>query len=477
MARLNSKIEVLSPEEIEAIHVAAVNIVCKVGMMVGDEGILQLMKSYGCPVEDNIVKFPRDIVDSYLEDVWRSKENVSTGERFPGEDLQFFASGQAAYACDIETGQLYPSTSKDLADLGRVVDAIPGLRRSHPTFVPQDVPELTKDVHILAITAMSYSEVHGGTTSVYSSRSLPFLMEIGTIIRGSKEALRKKPCFQFGAYLASPFRLARDVVSISLEMMKLGLFGGIANMVVAGASAPITLAGTLVVQTAENIAAGIINKAMTGNIGGYGGGPLILDMRSGSPAEGAPESLLLRLATSQICEFYTGSRTTAIGGHVSAQFPGLQAGIERSIGILFGLLAGQRAFGAFGSLACGDVGSIVQLMIDLEIGECMRRLLRGITVTDETIAEEVIIRAGIGANFLGNPHTIRNIRKEIWFPELMDRRTVASFMRDPKTMLENAREKAIKLVKTAPNRSKLDETQIGEIKKVVERADREAAGD
>lgn len=247
-------------------------------------------------------------------------------------------------------------------------------------------------------------------------------------------------------------------------------------MVVGGATAPITLAGTLVVQTAENIAAGIVNKVITGNHGGYGGGTLILDMRTGAPAEGAPESLLLRLATAQIREHYTGSWMASIGGHVSAQVPGLQAGIERAIGILFGLLAGQRTFGAFGSLACGDVGSIVQLMIDLEIGECIKRMLKGITVDEETLAKNVIIEAGIGANYLGNPHTVRNTRKEIWFPELMDRRTVASYINEPTSMLDRAREKARRLVRTAPNKSKLDETQIREINEVVERADREIAG-
>jgi len=408
----------------------------------------------------------------------KAKGSATSGEAVLNQELQFYATGQGAYACDVDTDLLRPSTSKDLADLGRVVDAIPGLRRSHPTFLPQDVPELTRDVHILAITAMSYSEVHGASTSIYSSKTIPYLIEIGTIIRGSEEELRKRPCFQFGAYLASPFRLAQDVVWMWLEMEKLGLFGGLGNMIVGGAAAPITLAGALVVQTAENMAAGVINKVITRSPGGYGGGPLILDMRTGASADGAPESLLLRLATAQIREHYMGSWISGwnIGGHVSAQVPGLQAGIEKAIVNLFGILAGQRVLGAFGSLACGDVGSIVQLMIDIEIGEWLSRMPRGIMVAEETLAEDVIIKAGIGANYLGNPHTVRNARREIWFPELMDRRTVASYMAEPTIMLENAREKARKLIRTAPNRSRLDQTQIKEITKVVERADREIAG-
>lgn len=318
MTRLSSKIEVLTVEEIESIHDAAVNVVREVGMMIDDEGILSSMKRYGCLVEGNVAKFPQPLIDSYLEEMRRAKEGHAATEH-DGTELQFYATGQGAYACDVGTDQIRPSTSQDLADLGRVVDAIPGLRRSHPTFVPQDVPELTKDVHILAITAMSYSEVHGATTSVYSSKALPYLMEIGIIIRGSQEELRRRPCFQFGAYLASPFRLAQDVIQMGLEMKKLGLFGGLGNMVVGGAAAPTTLAGALVVQTAENIAAGMIDEAITGSPGGYGGGPLILDMRTGAPAEGAPESLLLRLSTAQIREHYMGSWSASIGGHVSAQ--------------------------------------------------------------------------------------------------------------------------------------------------------------
>lgn len=175
MVTLRSKLKVLSVEEIESIHDTAVDVIREVGMMVQDDGILFELEKYGCQVGGNVVKFPKDVIDVYLGELRAYKEQNVKANRNESEGLQFYATGQGHYACDVETNWLRPSNSQDLADLGHVVDSIPGLRRSHPTFVPQDVPELTKDVHILAITAMNYSSVDGATTSVYSSKTLPYL--------------------------------------------------------------------------------------------------------------------------------------------------------------------------------------------------------------------------------------------------------------------------------------------------------------
>jgi len=483
MARFKSgKFEVLTVEEIEAIHQTAVNVVREVGMMVQDEDVLRTMKEHGCTVYGNIVKFPQPIINSYLEEIREAKEKYKKTEVSRTQELYFNASSQALLACDVETNKVRPATTKDLADLGRVVDGIRSsgfpLGRSHPTFLPQDVPPLTRDVHVLATIAMSYSFEEGSIVSVYNYKSVPYMKEIGLIIRGSMEEFEKRPCFHFGTYIISPFKLGEDTFRVGKELRKHGLpFRlSLGNFIVAGATAPITLVGALVLQTAENIAAGIISKAIMRELGRYGGNPDVLDMWTGAPACGSSETLLLRLATAQIREHYMGFWAPPVGAHVSAHVPGLQAGIEKAIAMLFGFLCGARSFSALAALGNGDVGSIVQLMIDVEVGNYMRRLLRGINVTEDTLAKDVIIKAGIGASFLGNPHTVKHVRDEMWFPELMDRRNATEWMSNPKTMLANAREKAKRLIETAPNRSKLDKDQIREITKVVERADREIGG-
>jgi trimethylamine--corrinoid protein Co-methyltransferase len=118
----------------------------------------------------------------------------------------------------------------------------------------------------------------------------------------------------------------------------------------------------------------------------------------------------------------------------------------------------------------------VQLMIDLEITSYFQRLLEGIRVTPETIAEEVIAEvAPTGARYLEHDHTLKHFRHELWLPELSDRRMAAAWRVQPTTMLDNARAKARRLMETAVNRCPLDERQKSEIQRILATADQEIA--
>jgi trimethylamine--corrinoid protein Co-methyltransferase len=127
-------------------------------------------------------------------------------------------------------------------------------------------------------------------------------------------------------------------------------------------------------------------------------------------------------------------------------------------------------------LGSTDIGSFVQLMIDLEITSYFQRLLDGIQVTPETIAQEVIVEvAPTGARYLEHEHTLEHFRHELWLPELVDRRMAAAWRERPTTMLDNARAKARRLMETAVNRCPLDERQKNEIQRILSAADRETA--
>jgi trimethylamine--corrinoid protein Co-methyltransferase len=140
---------------------------------------------------------------------------------------------------------------------------------------------------------------------------------------------------------------------------------------------------------------------------------------------------------------------------------------------LIGVLTGARTYSAVGTLGSTDIGSLVQLMIDLEITSYFQRLLQGIQVTPDKIAEEVIKEvAPTGARYLEHEHTLQHFRDELWLPELSDRRLAAAWRDRPETMLEHARAKAKGLAETAPNRCPLDERQVHEIQRILGFADR-----
>ncbi len=334
---------------------------------------------------------------------------------------------------------------------------------------------MTRDIHALATVALNYS--NPGGVSAYSPESVDYMVELGVIIRGSLEELRRHPCFQFFMYMTTPFKLCGPNVEAALKMHEYGLssrLGGIFS--IAGATTPVTLAGTLVHQTAENLISNIINRAFAGATSlSYGGSPLILDMKFAQQAENSPESHLLRLATGQIAQhcFGLGSGAGVASPVTTAKVPGAQAVFEKTQALMFGILSGARSFGSVGTLASADVGSLTQIIIDMEIIRSIERLLGGIDVTDDKLAVDVIKEVGSDGNYLAHEHTVKYMREEIWAPEILDRRNVGGWLEDPKTMVDNAKEKVREILLHAENRSPLDEHQKREVAKLLKKADQE----
>jgi trimethylamine--corrinoid protein Co-methyltransferase len=400
------------------------------------------------------------------------------GEPSFSDKLHYAASGQALHSCDVETGTLRAATTQDLADFSRVVETFPRLDRAHPTFIPQDVPPATRDVHAFATIILNSSKPY--RVSVYSERTLPYFIELQALAQGSLEAVKRNPIFAAKCWYNSPFMITNENIRIGMKAREvLGQPLNIATMPVAGMATPVTLAGALVQMTAEVLGCNAITLALDDRLAGYCAGPLTFDMRVGAHTQSGADALLLRLGAAQMgaCLF-GGHHTAPATPTTEAKTPGAQAMMEKALNAMWAILGGVRSFGSLGIVACADVGSVVQLCLDVELMTYLERLLQGIAVDEERLAEEVICAvAPEGARFIETEHTARFFRDELWMPELLDRRLPMAWAQDPVTMLENATRKAKRLIETAPNRCPLSDEQKREVRRIVTAADRELAAD
>jgi trimethylamine--corrinoid protein Co-methyltransferase len=107
-------------------------------------------------------------------------------------------------------------------------------------------------------------------------------------------------------------------------------------------------------------------------------------------------------------------------GLTDAKVPDAQAGLEKGTGLLMGALAGVNLTGGLGIAGCDQGASLPQLIIDDETVGFVRAVMRGFAVNEETCAYDAIARAGIGGNFLADPHTLAHVRDR-WIPRLSDR--------------------------------------------------------
>jgi len=495
---------VLSAQDMQAIYDAAIRVLRRVPLRCqATDEFYGYLSEFGCQVDGETVRFPAHVVDKVVGLIAeRRDQNLAAragagstapqAEAISGVDwggqgaepaepdipstLSYSASGQAPYCCDIETGGLRLATVQDLADLSRVIDAIPNLGRGHPTFIPQDVSRATAELHAFATIILNASRPH--TVSVYSARHIERFFDIERIARGGDaEAVRKSRAFVCKLWFTTPFMITRENVEVAMKARE--LFGQpiqLGVMPLAGSATPVTVAGCMVHQTAESLVCNIITLAVDGRLGGYHSGALATDMRTGAPTQSGPDVDLLQLGSAQMAEFCFGSRVgVSRGPTTTAKVPGAQSMMEKSIATLYAILGGTRSFGSLAVLASADIGSIVQLMLDVEMMAYFQRLLDGVVVDAERLAEEVICEvAPTGARFLEHPHTVAHFREDAFSPELADRRVAGAWFDDPTTMLDRAVAKARRLVASAPNRCPLSAADQAAIRKILAAADREA---
>jgi trimethylamine--corrinoid protein Co-methyltransferase len=416
------------------------------------------------------------VINDVLHCIDQHKAQLPTPDE-PSPQIQPIVSGQGIWYSDVETDQLRLATRDDLATLSRIVDALPGnVGRGHPTFIPQDVPLPNCELHAYATIILNASRPH--RVSVYSRRALDYFVEISDVVYGSRERTIAEAPFATKMWITTPFGICAEDIEIAMAARRLLERPVIPGcMPVAGVSTPVTLAGALAQTVAESLMLDALCLALNGRINGTVPGPLVTDMRMGSSCEAGPDNALVKLGAAQMCQYIYGhAPVTDLALTTMAKCPGPQAVMEKMGNALMGVLTGARNYSAVGTLASTDIGSFVQLMIDLEITSFFERLLQGIRVAPETIAEEVIKQVvPSGARYLEHPHTLTHFRDELWLPQLADRRLPAAWREDPTTMVGNARARASHLMDTATNRCPLDERQKAEIRRILEAADREVA--
>ena len=477
-----SSIRALTAADLDLIHHSALEVLRDVGARVDHERMRDLLAGFGCRVADGVVKFPEAVVESVVEKM-RDPANQDLGytgtlplnwSRIPqGTRLVPIATGQATMAHDLDTDELRPATRQDLIQACRLIDNLPGVVTGHPVFLPQDAPEMVRDLAALITVAGHYP--YSDFVEIYSPELVPYFLEAGRVICGSDEALRRDPPFCSWAFATPPLTFGRHGFDIVFRLKDFGLqrgygVGGV--MPILGASTPMTLAGYLVMQTAEALACNVMNWVLLGRVAGYGGGPTILDMKLATPSQSAPEAALLFLASMDLQRYYGNPQPMfPYALSADAKFPDIQAGLDKAFTATLAVAAGSRLLAAgLGCLALAGVSSLAQIVIDYEFTQVLDRLVRGFTVDAESIGLDMIKAIGIGGSFLGEEHTVRNMRETLYFPELSDRRAAGQWIEDRQGMLDHAKAKVREILSEDRSPQFLGPEQVSELERIAARA-------
>jgi len=451
---IQGRLRVLTRKQLYNIHLATLDLLEHTGVKVRYGEALKLLDAAGANVDykKQIVKIPRHLV---REALMKTPSSIILAGRNSRNDLKledgktyFGTLGTAPYVQDLETGKRRPATKKDVEDFARVADALENIHYFHTMANPSDVPLEICDLHRWEATLRNTAK-HAMGGAVYKTENMPYLIRMCCAVIGDEEKLRKRPIISIIECPVSPLIYDTRGTHNIIEFSKRGLPIMIYSEPQAGASAPVTLAGTLVIVNAEVLSGiTIVQLVNPGTPVIYASVATIMDMKAANIAFGSPETGLLSVATTQLARYYNVPNLCA-GGRADSKIPDAQAGYEKARNALISALAGSNLNNMAGALESNLKVSFEQLIIDNEIVGTIKRVIEGIEVTDETLALEVIKKVGPGGLYLAEDHTLKYLKKEHYMPKIDDRRSYGAWEKTgAKNVAEVAKEKAKEILTT-----------------------------
>ncbi len=434
----------LSDAEREAVYAEALAILERVGMRMQGAAVLARLREAGATVDDGgVVRFPPELVAEAI--VSCPRDVVMAGEA-PGADVVldgtrtfFNVSGCAAKTLDPETGKIRPSTLGDLRDGTVVLDATAELDVVWTFVTANDVPlerrELVAYYTYLTETAKPIVFVDCPT----KTREVRRIFEI---LAGDLDRFRARPRASMLCAARSPLEVNGELLDVAVELGGLGAPIWVYSMPIAGATAPVTPAGTLALLWAEVL--GTITAIQTAAPGTpviACCGPGILDMRHTTMSLGNLESTLIGAASTEIGH-HLGIPVHNSGLSTDAKHGGIQAGYEKGLKVMTAVATGADiCSGGFGFLDSSSTFSLPMIPIDAEITAMARRMVEGIEVSAETLMRDAVERVGIGGDFLKEKATRTRIRGgEHFLPRIGSRQPFEQWLEQGVTETEAAAE-------------------------------------
>jgi trimethylamine--corrinoid protein Co-methyltransferase len=426
----------LRERDIERIHATALDVLEKIGIGEPIPEILHYALPKGCKLgEDGRLRFPRSLVEDMIaltrkEYVLYSPQDPSLDLEVKGQQVLMSTSGEAVKILDYETQRFRPTKLTDLYDAARLGDR---LEHIHTFGQPFIAAEWSHDLYVHDMN-IAYAELAGTRKSF--ALGIAVVDHIDPLIRlfdlhqGREGAFLERPfCIFGGCPIVSPLRFGEENAQVLVKVAELGLVADIAIAGQAGATAPAPLAGALAQSFAETLAClVVVNLINPGNPMNFGMWPFISDLRTGAFSGGSGEEALITAATVQLCNHY-GLISSVPSGMTDAKTMDAQAGYEKAIGTLAAALAGANLLNTYPGIVGSLIGqSFEGMVIDNDMMGMVQRLVRGIEVTDETLAFEGIEQAVFGSgHYLNQSQTLELMQTEYLYPEVGDRSTVGDW--------------------------------------------------
>ena len=443
-------VEILTGGQIEMIRQAAFRILEETGARVMHQEARSLLAAHGARVRDDLVKLPRYVVQAALASCPKgftiyNREGRPWMNMSPGW-VYYGTSTASPNTLDAETDEIHPTTARDLELGARVADALPNIDWVMPFGSVVDAPGLTPDVHEFDAVVRNTSKPM--VCCGYSGRGTELVLEMAAAVAGGLDDLIERPFVIMYPEPISPLVFPAMVVDRLLACAALRQPQIPCGSTGRGTTAPMTMAGMLALSIAESLFAITLAQLkapgtpvfMAGNVGNA-------NLASATTAITPPERTLAYMGQAQVAASF-GLPTWGLAGATEAKVMDAQAGAEAAFSLLGQTLGGSTIIHDVGYMDSGMICSADMLVLGDELIGWVRRVMKGIPVSEAELALEVIHAVGPGGNFARLKHTAVNCRKDYWTPTgVFYREPYGAWVRDGSLdAKQRARRKTLKIL-------------------------------
>jgi len=466
----------LSGDDVYRMHVATMEVLERVGVLVENDEVLDLLASAGVKVDkqkrraripEYLIKEACNKAPSSFDIYTRDLKKIRIG---PGRTTISFGAG-ATYVLDLKTGEPRPATKNDVEQLTRLTDALEHIELCMSPII-QDVTRSLVDVH--SAEAMMCNSTKPPWVCPGDARQARYIIEMASAIAGGLSELQKNPIILGLASPNSPLRLAPNDLEVAKEFVSRKLPITFINCPNNGATSPISIAGTIVQTLAECLSMVLIAQLMSpGNPVAAGPSPPVTDMKTATACFGAPECALVTAGSAQMMRYYNIPSYASITSSDSIAIDA-QTGYEIAWTAQLPMMAGINLVNGIGLIAFCEISSYEKVVIDNEVFGGLKRILRGIEVSDASLAIDAIEAVGPAGHYLSQKHTREQLTKERWFPKISNRMSIPEWKKERIDLWQRARKEVMNILQT--HQPKLLEREKRErIREIVKEAERAVA--
>jgi len=416
--------ELLTQEQVERVHDAALEILDDVGLKVRHEPAREIFAKHGCLVDGERVKLPRTVVEKYRKMYPPSFTFYARDPKFdktiPRDSPVIVTASSAPNIIDVVTGKERRAESGDIAQIAHLINELPGYDMFSISTLAEDAPADQFTISRL-YPALKYclKPIRVTTTDRKDTNST---MQMAYMVAGGEEAYKEHP-FLTHHYCPVVSPLTMDKLSTENVIYFAGEGLPVYPTIVpnAGLTSPMSMAGTIAQGNAEFLAAATLMQMVREST------PLIYatlgtvaDMRSGAYTSGAIECGMLHMAFAQMARFYN----VPCGGYVgltNSKLNDAQAGYETGMSAMGGLVGGMDMFNIGGLIDALTTFNFAKAVIDDEVAQMMKRVKRGVSFSEEDLAVNLIKEIGPGGSYIVAKHTISRMKTEAVMTKMADR--------------------------------------------------------